>query len=37
MKEAQTAFKGEAERLGLVTEEDIVDMVKELRKERMVK
>ena len=37
LKEAQTAFKGEAERLGLVTEEDILDMVKELRKERMVK
>lgn len=35
--EAQAAFAGEAERLGLETEEDIVAMVKELRKERTVK
>ena len=37
LREAQAAFAGEAERLGLETEEDIVAMVKELRKERTVK
>lgn len=35
--EAQAAFAGEAERVGLKTEEDVVAMVKELRKERTVK
>ena len=34
--EAQAAFVGEAERLGLETEEDVMAMVKELRKERTV-
>ncbi|MGV8082516.1 MAG: AbrB/MazE/SpoVT family DNA-binding domain-containing protein [Coriobacteriia bacterium] len=33
LKNAQTAFVGEAERLGLKTEQDIVDMVKEVRRE----
>lgn len=37
LREAQAAFAGEAERLGLQTEEDVVAMVKELRKERTVK
>ena len=33
LKNAQNAFAGEAERLGLKTEQDVVDMVKEVRKE----
>ena len=33
LKEVQEAFKGEAKRLGLKTEQDVVDMVKEVRKE----
>ena len=33
LKEAQKAFEGEAERLGLKTEEDVVNLVKEVRKE----
>lgn len=33
LMEAQEAFKGEAERLGLKTEQDVVDMVKNIRKE----
>ncbi len=37
LREAQAAFAGEAERLGLETEEDVVAMVKELRKDRTVK
>lgn len=37
LREAQAAFAGEAERLGLETEEDVVAMIKELRKERTVK
>ena len=32
LREAQEAFAGEAERLGLETEEDVMTMVKELRK-----
>lgn len=32
--EVRTAFKGEAKRLGLETEEDVVEMVKEVRKEK---
>jgi len=32
--DAQKAFAGEAERLGLRTEQDVVDMVKEVRRER---
>ncbi len=34
LKEVQAAFAGEAERLGLKTEQDVVDMVKEVRRER---
>ncbi len=37
LREAQAAFAGEAGRLGLETEEDVITMVKELRKERTVK
>ena len=33
LKNAQDAFAGEAERLGLKTEQDIVDLVKEVRRE----
>jgi len=33
LEKIQKAFSGEAERLGLKTEQDIVDMVKEVRKE----
>jgi AbrB family looped-hinge helix DNA binding protein len=34
---AQEAFAGEAERLGLKSEQDVVGMVKELRRERREK
>ena len=34
--EAQKAFQGEAERLGLKDEEDVVKMIREMRKEKMV-
>jgi antitoxin PrlF len=37
LKEAQAAFAGEAERTGLKNEEDVVEMMKEFRRERMVK
>ena len=33
LREAQAAFAGEAERAGLKDEEDVVKMIKELRKE----
>jgi AbrB family looped-hinge helix DNA binding protein len=33
LKNAQAAFAGEAERLGLKKEQDVVDMVKEVRRE----
>lgn len=33
LKSAQDAFEGEAQRLGLETEQDVVDMVKEVRRE----
>lgn len=33
--EAQKAFAGEAERAGLNTEDDVVSMVKDIRKKRM--
>lgn len=33
LKNAQDSFVGEAERLGLQTEQDVVDMVKEVRRE----
>ena len=35
LQKAQAAFAGEAERLGLENEQDVVDMVAELRRERM--
>lgn len=31
---AQTAFAGEAERAGLDSEQDVIDMVRKIRKER---
>ena len=34
LKEAQTAFAGEAERAGLKNEDDVVAMMKEFRRER---
>ena len=34
LKDVQDAFRGEAERLGLKTEEDVAAMVKEIRRER---
>lgn len=33
LKEVQEAFKGEAEKLGLKNEQDVVDMIKDVRKE----
>lgn len=33
LERAQKAFAGEAERLGLKTEQDVVDLVKEVRRE----
>ena len=33
LKEAQEAFRGEAERTGLRDEQDVVDMIKEMRRE----
>ena len=37
IKEAQTAFEGLAEELGLESEEDVVNLVKEVRKEHWTK
>jgi len=34
LHKAQAAFAGEAERLGLEDEQDVADMVRELRRER---
>lgn len=34
LENIQDAFSGEAERLGLETEEDVVNMIKEYRKKR---
>ena len=34
LEKIQTAFDGEAKRLGLETEEDVVKMIKEFRKNR---
>lgn len=34
LRKAQTAFAGEAERLGLKDEQDVADLVSELRRER---
>ena len=33
-REAQKAFKGEAERLGLRNDDDVVNMIKEFRREK---
>ena len=35
LRRAQAAFAGEAERLGLEGEQDVADLVAELRRERM--
>lgn len=35
LRKAQNAFAGEAERLGLKDEQNVADMVAELRRERM--
>lgn len=37
LREVQDAFSGEAKRVGLETEDDVVDMVKEFRKEKLEK
>ena len=37
LREVQDAFSGEAERVGLETEDEVVDMVKEFRKEKLEK
>lgn len=37
LREVQNAFDGEAERVGLKTEEDVVDLVKQYRKEKLEK
>jgi AbrB family looped-hinge helix DNA binding protein len=37
LREVQDAFAGEAERVGLETEEDVVDLVKQFRKEKLEK
>jgi AbrB family looped-hinge helix DNA binding protein len=34
LKDVQDAFRGEAQRLGLTTEQDVVNMVKKVRRER---
>lgn len=34
LKEVQEAFRGEAERVGLKTEQDVVTMIKEIRREK---
>ena len=36
-REAQRAFSGEAERVGLKNDDDVMAMIKELREESMVK
>ena len=37
INEVREAFKGEAEKLGLKNEEDVAEMIKEMRKERKQK
>lgn len=37
LREVQEAFTGEAERLGIETEEDVVELIKQYRKEKLVK
>jgi bifunctional DNA-binding transcriptional regulator/antitoxin component of YhaV-PrlF toxin-antitoxin module len=34
LKQVQDVFRGEAKRLGLKTEQDVVDLVKEVRRQR---
>lgn len=34
LKDVQTAFRGEAERLGLKNEQDVVNMIKEVRRKK---
>ena len=34
LKDAQASFVGEAERSGLKTEQDVVDMIKDVRRQR---
>jgi len=34
LKEVQEAFRGEAERVGLKTEQDVVTMIKDIRREK---
>ncbi|MCL2880922.1 MAG: AbrB/MazE/SpoVT family DNA-binding domain-containing protein [Treponema sp.] len=34
LKDVQEAFRGEAERVGLTNEQDVVQLVKEIRKEK---
>jgi antitoxin PrlF len=37
LREVQVAFAGEAERLGLKSEDDVADLVKQFRKEKLEK
>ncbi len=37
LREAQAAFAGEAERVGLKNDDDVMAMIKELRQESLVK
>lgn len=37
LREVQNAFEGEAERVGLETEEDVVDLIKQFRKQKLEK
>jgi AbrB family looped-hinge helix DNA binding protein len=37
LKDVQEAFRGEAERLGLKNEQDVVTMIKEIRREKQGK
>jgi AbrB family looped-hinge helix DNA binding protein len=37
LKDVQDAFRGEAERLGLKDEQDVVAMIKKIRSEKLVK
>ena len=37
LRDVQDAFQGEADRLGLKNDKDVVNMIKEIRKEKRVK
>jgi hypothetical protein len=37
LREAQRSFEGEAERLGLKDDDDVMEMIKSLRQESVVK